>query len=97
MISSHSEVFSQLNKSPNLSDFNTASNKIVTDFELHQQWSIQGGWKTTLNNLRLIIQPTILLWLIVPWLEVFPNHHLLLGFHKLIALMNQFSPYFPDG
>ncbi|MGL4880415.1 MAG: transposase, partial [Waterburya sp.] len=54
-------------------------------------------WKTTLNNLRLIIQPTILLWLIVPWLEVFPNHHLLLGFHKLIALMNQFYPYFPDG
>ncbi|MGL4882624.1 MAG: hypothetical protein ACRC8K_16435, partial [Waterburya sp.] len=34
-------------------------------------------WKTTLNNLRLIIQLTILLWLIVPWLEVFPNHHLL--------------------
>ncbi|MGL5941999.1 MAG: hypothetical protein ACRC2S_16815 [Waterburya sp.] len=30
------------------------------------------------------------MWLIVPWLEVFPNHHLLLGFHKLIALMNQF-------
>lgn len=97
MISSHSKIFSRLNNSQSSSDFNTASNNTITNLVLHPQWSTQGGWKTTLNNLRLIIQPTILLWLIVPWLEVFPNHYLLLGFHKLIALINQFSPYFPDG
>ncbi|MGL5941188.1 MAG: hypothetical protein ACRC2S_12475 [Waterburya sp.] len=39
----------------------------------------------------------ILLWLIVPWLDIFPNRYLLFGFHKLIALMNQYLPYFPDG
>jgi hypothetical protein len=61
------------------------------------QWSNKRGWKTTLNNLRLIIQPTILFWMIIPWLEVFPNRSLLLGFHRLIAMMNQFSFYFPDG
>jgi hypothetical protein len=33
------------------------------------------GWKNALNNLRLIIQPTILLWLISPWLDIFPNHY----------------------
>ncbi len=51
----------------------------------------------SLNNFRLIIQPTILFWMIVPWLEVFPNRSLLLGFHQLIAVMNQFYFSFPDG
>ena len=50
-----------------------------------------------LNNFRLIIQPTILFWIIVPWLDIFPNRSLLLGFHKLIAVMNQFCFSFPDG
>jgi hypothetical protein len=39
----------------------------------------------------------LLLWLISPWLDIFPNHHLWLGFHDLIQVMNQFQPYFPDG
>lgn len=97
MISSYSKVFCSSNQSFTLPDLKTASKEIITDFTLHQQWSIQAGWKTTLNNLRLIIQPMILLWLLVPWLDIFPNRYLLLGFHQLIALMNQFSPYFPDG
>ncbi len=42
----------------------------ISDFTLHQQWSNKGGWKTTLNNLRLIIQPTILFWMIIPWLDI---------------------------
>jgi hypothetical protein len=29
----------------------------------HQHWSNKSGWKTTLNNLRLIIQPTVLFWI----------------------------------
>jgi hypothetical protein len=39
------------------------------------------GWKNTLNNLRLIVQPLLLFWLIYPWLDVFPNADLLLGFN----------------
>ena len=69
----------------------------TVDFSSHQQWNLQTGWKNVLNNLRLIIQPTILLWLISPWLDIFPNHYLWLGFHDLIQTMNQFQPYFPDG
>jgi SRSO17 transposase len=97
MISSHSKAFLSLKKSPSSSDSKEVPKNVVTNFVLHQQWSTQGGWKTTLNNFRLIIQPIILLWLIVPWLDIFPNRYLLLGFHQLIALMNQFSPYFPNG
>ena len=67
------------------------------DFSSHQQWNPDRGWKNILNNLRLIIQPTLALWLISPWLDVFSNPYLLLGFHDLIHAMNQFHPYFPDG
>jgi SRSO17 transposase len=63
----------------------------------HQQWSDKKGWKNTLNNLRLIIQPTITLSLIAPWLEVFPNTHLLKGFRELIELIACSFTYFPTG
>ena len=97
MISSHSQAFSNLNQSSDLSISNTVSKEHFSDFSLHQQWSDKEGWKSTLNNLRLIIQPTILFWMIIPWLDIFPNRHLILGFHQLISVMNQFSFYFPDG
>ncbi len=97
MISSHSKVFYNLNESLVLSNLKFRTEDSISDFTIHQQWSDKGLWKTTLNNLRLIIQPTILFWMIIPWLDIFPNRHLLLGFHQLIATMNQFSFYFPDG
>lgn len=87
MISSHSQALYDLKP----------IQEPVTDFSLHPQWSNKEGWKTTLNNLRLIIQPTIVFWTIVPWLDIFPSRSLLLGFHRLIAVMNQFSFYLPDG
>ena len=97
MVSSYSKVFRNLNQSQSSSSFDTSSNKSIANFSLHQQWSNKSGWKTTLNNLRLIIQPTIVFWMIIPWLNVFPNRSLLLGFHRLIATMNQFYFSFPDG
>ncbi len=48
------------------------------------QWNSIQAWKHSLNNIRLLIQPLVSLWLISPWLEVFPNRSLLMGFHKLI-------------
>jgi hypothetical protein len=97
MVSSHSQDLCSLNQSQALSSSKGASKESIADFTLHSQWSNKRGWKPTLNNLRLIIQPTILFWMIIPWLEVVPNRSLLLGFHRLIAMMNQFSLYFPDG
>ena len=83
MVSSHSKVFYNLNQPQNLSGSPLPAEDAISDFTLHQQWSNQGGWKTTLNNLRLIIQPAILFWTIIPWLDIFPNRSLLLGFHQL--------------
>lgn len=97
MVSSHDKAFSDLNQSQALSNSNISSEESIADFSLHQQWSDKEGWKTTLNNFRLIIQPTILFWMIIPWLDIFPNRSLLLGFHRLIAIMNQFYFSLPDG
>lgn len=67
------------------------------NFSSHQQWNHESGWKNILNNLRLIIQPLFLFWLIFPWLDVFPNANLLLGFNHLIRTMNQFKPVLFSG
>ncbi len=71
MISSHAKVFSDLNQYQALSDSNISDQESIADFSLHQQWSDKKGWKATLNNFRLIIQPTILFWMIIPWLDSF--------------------------
>ena len=71
--------------------------KNSVDLAVHQQWDCGSGWKNTLNNLRLILQPTLVMWLIFPWLEVFPNSKLRLGFNHLISLINQYQPFFPSG
>lgn len=67
------------------------------DFSNHPQWNHECGWKNTLNNLRLIVQPLLLFWLIYPWLNIFPNSNLLLGFNQLINTMNQFKPCYSSG
>jgi len=94
MISLNSQAFRLLNQSHQTG---SEIQNSTADLSIHQQWNQEVGGKNVLNNLRLIIQPTILLWLISPWLDIFPNHYLLLRFHDLIHAMNQFQPYFPDG
>ncbi len=95
MISLNSQAFLSLNQSRSIEP-EVKENSSV-DFSNHQQWNHQSGWKNTLNNLRLIIQPLFLFWVIYPWLNVFPNSHLLLGFNHLINTMNQFKPFFASG
>ena len=94
MISLNTQTFLSLEASNN-QDYEPEVPTI--DFTLHPQWNHSIGWKNVLNNFRLIIQPTILLGLIFPWLEVFPNSSILLGFHHLIDTMNQFQPFFLSG
>ena len=94
MISLNSQAFWSLNQ-PEIAECERKNT--TADFSFHQQWNHESGWKNVLNNLRLIIQPTMLLWLISPWLEVFPHRDLLLGFHDLIDVMNQFQHYLSPG
>lgn len=67
------------------------------DFSHHQQWNHGSGWKNTLNNLRLIVQPLLLFWLVYPWINIFHNSDLFLGFNHLINAMNQFKPCYASG
>lgn len=94
MISLNSPAFLALNKShfpTNVKESNSVN------FYNHQEWNFQSGWKNTLNNLRLIVQPLLLFWGILPWLNIFPNSHLLLGFNQLISAMNRFKPFYSSG
>ena len=95
MISLNSPVFLGFNQSRQLET--EAQENSDVDFSNHPQWNHESGWKNTLNNLRLIIQPLLLFWLIYPWLSIFPNSQLLLGFNHLIAAMNQFKPFYASG
>ncbi|WP_218651817.1 hypothetical protein [Nostoc sp. C052] len=63
------------------------------DFSNHIWWDFSLVWKSTLNNLRLIIQPYIFWNLIKPWLAVFVNTNFQLGFQKLMKIINQFQGY----
>lgn len=58
-------------------------------FSHHPWWEKGNTWKSSLNNLRLIIQPLIFYHLIKPWFDLFPNQHLQLGLSKLINSMNR--------
>jgi SRSO17 transposase len=60
-------------------------------YQRHQLWNPEKGWKNWLNNLRLILQPSLSFNLISRWLKVFPIPQLSLGFPKLIAQMNEFD------
>ena len=95
MISLNSPVFLSFNQSRQRET--EAQENSDVDFSNHPQWNHESGWKNTLNNLRLIIQPLLLFWLIYPWLSIFPNSDLLLGFNHLIAAMNQFKPCYTSG
>lgn len=67
-------------------------------FSQHPWWEIGHNWKSSLNNLRLIIQPLIFFNLLQPWLSVFPNQYIQLGLSELINIMNRFraSPSFQN-
>lgn len=95
MISLNSPALLGLNKSRKI-ETKVQENSDV-DFYNHQQWNHECGWKNTLNNLRLIAQPLLLFWLIYPWIHIFPNSNLLLGFNQLISEVNQFKPCYASG
>ncbi len=69
--------------------------ELLDKFATHPWWSEGNGWKHKLNNLQLITQPYIYYCLIKPWLKVFENWHLKVGFSWLITIKNEFLGYVP--
>ena len=61
----------------------------------HKLWDHGQGWKHLLNNLRLIIQPTVFSCLLSPWLGVFALPALQPGFQSLITMRNNFQGFGP--
>ena len=95
MISLNSQAFLALNKASQIPTKLEENSDV--DFYNHKLWKHECGWKNTLNNLRLLLQPLLLFWLIYPWLNIFPNSDLFLGFNHLISAMNQFKPSYASG
>jgi len=46
---------------------------------VHPDWNQASSWKQVLNNLRLVIQPSVILNLLQPWLNLFPIPRLSAG------------------
>lgn len=91
----NSPAFLDLNQSAQIQSKLQKTNSV--DFSKHQQWNHQSGWKNVLNNLRLIVQPILLFWLIYPWIDTFSNSELLVGFNHLIDAMNGFKSFYSSG
>jgi hypothetical protein len=62
-------------------------------YSQHEWWNFCGGWKSTLNNLRLIIQPYVFYNFLKPWLLIFDIPSLKTGFLELLNMMNKFRGY----
>ena len=60
----------------------------------HPHWKPNQGWKNTLNNIRVLMQPSLLLWAILPWFQVFPDWQFLSSLHPLLHGVNQFQYFF---
>jgi hypothetical protein len=64
-------------------------------FSQHRWWDNGQGWKNILNNLRLILQPYVSYWLLLPWLLLFDLSGFQAGFLQLIGFMNLFHATLP--
>jgi SRSO17 transposase len=92
MVSLNSPAFISLNQQIETDEVDRKNQGV--DFSGHREWDGGMGWKNTLNNLRLVFQPILLFWLILPWLDIFPNSQLLLGFNHLIHSIYQYQPFY---
>lgn len=76
-------------------EFSSTSAVEPPKFSEHAWWDFKKGWKSTLNNLRLIVGPYVFFNLIKPWLVVFDIQCLREGFWFLIEVLNGFRGYIP--
>jgi hypothetical protein len=64
-------------------------------FAEHRWWDLGQGWKNILNNLRLILQPYVYYYLLLPWLLLFDIPGFRAGFLQLIGIMNSLHAALP--
>ncbi len=86
MVSLQFEGINQLENSGN----DSPDKDLLLKLRQHPWWNRMSGWNQRLNNLRLLLQPYIYYCLIKPWILLFNNRYLQLGFQWLIQIMNEF-------
>jgi SRSO17 transposase len=57
----------------------------------HAWWDDGRGWKSMLNNLRLLLHPFCSACLLLPWMAIFPVPELMRGLHVLISCINLYT------
>jgi hypothetical protein len=89
LVSLQSPVFQPPDKEP--ASPQAAEVPTPTDpFSEHRWWESGQGWKNLLNNLRLMLQPYVFHYLLLPWLRLFDIPGLRAGFLELLGSMNVF-------
>ena len=70
-------------------NLNPTLNPVPKQHENHIEWTQEGGWKTKLNNLRLVIHILDTINFLKKWLKVFPLANLLNELMKLFNKINK--------
>lgn len=90
LVSIHTSALHQPQGQPSI-QHDAQVQAIMLKLAQHPGWNQANGWKQVLNNLRLVIQPSVILNLLEPWLNLFPIPRLSAGLECLVALTNRFS------
>jgi SRSO17 transposase len=88
LVSLHTNALQQPQVQPSIQQ-NAQSQAIALKLAQHPGWKQANGWKQALNNLRLVMEPSVILNLLEPWLNLFPIPRLAAGLECLVALMNR--------
>ena len=94
LVSLQSPVFQHADDASGRSHLSTVATP-PDRFAEHRWWDLGQGWKNILNNLRLILQPYVYYWLLLPWLLLFDIPGFRAGFLQLIGIMNSLHAALP--
>ena len=83
---------------PNALVHSLLGSKSAAALQAHPAWNTGTGWKSHLNNLRLLLQPYVCTCLLLPWLHLLSPPHVQAvqtGLATLGSLVNTFPLALP--
>jgi len=78
LVSLHTDSLHHLQSQPTIQR-NAPQQAIALKLAQHPNWNCPNSWKQALNNLRLVLAPSVILNLLQPWLNIFPIPRLSAG------------------
>ena len=94
LVSLQSPVFQHATDASESSHLSTVATP-PEHFSEHRWWDSGQGWKNILNNLRLMLQPSVFHCLLLPWVLLFDIPGFRAGFSQLIGIMNSLHAALP--